>query len=138
MSKTDKTKETTRRATKSHNPASIVDIMARVDAGLRITLQQLCVAHQVGLTLLYKDINSGRLIVRKEGRRTFVEANVARAYMAGEPMPKGVVGDDISSSDNIGRHGAAAFKTQQGEARMARIEALAREIEAERIEVRAP
>lgn len=130
-------KEPTRRPTKRDDLTDINDIRARIDGGFRITLQQLCVAHQVGLTTIYKDIHSGRLIVQKEGRRTFVEAIVAQAYLRGDDMPKGMKGDDISSPSNVGRAGAAAFKTQQGEARMARVEALAREIEAELTEGRA-
>jgi len=121
----------TRRPTRRDDSMSVQGIRERIDSGFRVTLQQLCVAHQVGLSKIYQDIHECKLVVVKEGRRTFVEAAVAAAYLRGEAMPRGVKGADISDPDNIGRCGAATFKAQQGEARMARVEQLAAEIEAE-------
>jgi hypothetical protein len=111
--------------------------IVRMNADLPMSPAQVCAVAGNSLTKLYSDIKAGKLAVRKNGRQTEIMGSWARLYINGQPMPKGVVGADISVADNIGRHGAATFKQRQGEARMARIEALATEIEAERREGRA-
>jgi len=95
MPKTDKP---TRRPTKSRDESDIKYILARIDGGLNISVQQLCIAREVGPTKVYADVNAGRLFIRKNGTRTYIEPDVARAYLAGEPMPRDAKGDSLSAS----------------------------------------
>ncbi|MBM3654674.1 MAG: hypothetical protein FJX06_17955 [Alphaproteobacteria bacterium] len=116
---------------KSIDAGDIAAIQTRIDTDGWMTLAEVAAMRREGLSKTYESIKQGLLVVEKRGRRTFVRGSIARLYIDNKPMPKGVKGADLSADDNPARAGAANFKVAQGEARMAQIEQLAAEIEAE-------
>jgi hypothetical protein len=52
---------------------------------LAFSIDELVQSSGLGRTLIYEEINAGRLIVRKAGRRTIVRDEDARAWLASLP-----------------------------------------------------
>ena len=59
-----------------------------VDRGA-MTIKEFCDWAGVGLTTAYKEIDAGRLIMRKLGRRSIIRKADAEAWLAELPVGKG-------------------------------------------------
>ena len=53
---------------------------------LFFTVQEFCTTHRIGLTQFYKEVNAGRLALRKLGRKSLVSADAAKAWRDSLPV----------------------------------------------------
>ncbi len=65
---------------------SPISIEMRLDHG-NLTVDEVCGLKPRGKTGFYEDLKAGLVTIRKIGRKSVVPGPVARAYIAGDPLP---------------------------------------------------
>lgn len=64
-----------------------IGLKERLECGGNLSVAEVRALAQVGQTKFYEDVAAGRVLIEKRGGRTIVRAEIAKKYIAGEPMP---------------------------------------------------
>ncbi len=67
------------------NPALPIEV--RLNAG-NLTIEEVCALASRSKTGFYADLKAGLVAVRKIGRKSVVPGEIAKAYIAGRPLPE--------------------------------------------------
>ncbi|MFY9657071.1 MAG: hypothetical protein WAK01_10855 [Methylocystis sp.] len=62
-------------------------IEVRLNAG-NLTIEEVCALASRSKTGFYADLKAGLVAVRKIGRKSVVPGEIAKAYIAGRPLPE--------------------------------------------------
>jgi len=65
-----------------------IPIEVRLNGGGNLTIEEVCALATRCKTGFYADLKAGRVAILKLGRKSVVPAAIARAYLAGEPLPE--------------------------------------------------
>jgi hypothetical protein len=66
----------------------MLTLKERMDCGGNLTVVEVRALKNIGVAKFYDDVKAGRCRIKKIGRKSVVTAEIAKAYIAGKPLPE--------------------------------------------------